>query len=410
MDDTITFYNMGFGDASIISNVSSFSDSPFQDGESPSQNRPFNLLIDFGSKNSVKNGDKLSETIKNACSDIVKRMSRKDVEQNLLITHFHIDHTKFISMLKPNSIDNIYIRDIYRDAGAAYIFNLAKLFYDAPTDKAWEEAWKALKTIPSILSLLKSDGQIHFVGEGSKIRKGNLMFNVLSPSRDEFHKHYKKTSNLKKRLTESDNKMISSFISEYDGFMNFISGKIEGDDREKISFIRNSQNLKGFFSDIFSEERYSTIKDAWRSNKGAKKRFADLEHDFNIVLEEPNKRLLLCGDEKSNDMVRILKKRKENDNSLHYYITKFPHHGTSSHFILANGGNGYLDFHTRNGFAPLSKMVPYGDLDVRYSDLSDLLLVSNYESFCRRKVDSSIKSICPERFVSAINSSISFSI
>jgi len=396
MDDSVTFYNMGFGDASIISNVPPYFDHHSKEENPKVQEAPFNLLVDFGSKNSEKNADKLSKTIKCACDEIIRRMSMKGVEQNLLITHFHNDHTKFIPKLRPKSIDNLYIRNIYSDGGAIYTFNLAKLFFAALTEDEWEEAWDTLSSISGMFAKLNDKSNIIFVREGARIVKGNFRFDVLSPFANERYYPEDQTNFLSEQLAEFDNPLISRFLRLFRELQSFIN-ESKKEDREREEILCLSQNNLEEFDTIvsrvtgpFSEgEYYEQVKAIWKENKNNKqlrKSLSDCEHRFNVVFEDRNKGLLFCGDEESDDMMKILTKKIENGETCYYHIAKFPHQGTTSHFILESFKNKYIDYRTDIGVATLSKRQNYGGLDTRYAYLSRLLVVNDYESFCPKNV------------------------
>lgn len=315
----LRMYNMGFGDCFVI----------YDDNE--------NLMVDFGSIHSEK---ALLKRHPNIFTHIDEYFYNNNSIHSLLITHFHEDHYKFVSKLRDDSLDKIYMRNIYSSSSQIKL-NILALIYFSKTSKIWKTAYDIL-TATSLVGKGKFNCEYHFVKEKDYFSVGATKYQVLAP-----FDGIKENDNDEE--IEEINKLFSKLINQFpdaDKLFNLILNVNQ-------IFIRKEENVFAL-----TEEEVNQIKAIYlkililikllesqkkkllKAKKSAhfvidKKSLSKLiisndEHKYNIVFKNEENTLLMCGDEKSKDMKKIIK----NINSK-IDIIKTPHHGTKSHYTKA---------------------------------------------------------------------------
>jgi beta-lactamase superfamily II metal-dependent hydrolase len=308
----LRMYNVGFGDSFLIKNDNA------------------SLLVDFGSIKKPKSPASLNL----AAQDIRSNMSCSS-EAELLITHFHSDHTNQLPQLGVNIFDKIYIRNIYRTPTTYQMSLLTFIYSCAVRDPEGQDAaLLALFFVKKGLRLLKNNGKIVFVRQGSFFTVGSLGFEVLSPFLSEEAKFRGLCEELLDALFRILPSRIRDAISELQRFGDSVRKSLGDFESVSTSDIEAIPELPQEPADIIK----SYFNNATRREINPIKRLLNQhniskwEHIFNIVIVSSNERpVLLCGDENSCDMAQIVDNLRLRMRQI--YLVKTPHHGSQSHYV-----------------------------------------------------------------------------
>lgn len=293
----ITFYNMGFGDSFLI-----------KDGS----NR---LLVDCGSSN-VDNSIWASNKV-----DIFAKMFFS--KNNLLITHYHMDHLNKLKELSDMGLrfDNIYVRNINN---CIFEFDITNFFFELVNYSYTTGDYNSLIfwLNPSLLfKLLKAGGKV--TGVNNKVnnlfRIGRSRAEVLWPE-----------PTIKIPKIDIENvlaayptclKHLKTLIRLYNSLANIGADNtlaaLDNLINEGISF--NDEVEEAIIKEVIEiaeDPKYKQIRNS----------LSDLENKLSIVFSIDDA-VLMCGDATRRSLTKALASKK----GVKYSIIKVPHHGTSKY-------------------------------------------------------------------------------
>lgn len=322
----ITFFNMNFGDSFLINDS----------GDA--------LLVDCGSI-------KQSKARKKYMVDLIYNET-EHLNNDLVITHYHFDHTSSILNLNNKGIkfNNIYIRcldikcfdfDFYSSFVELLLYAMRS--HDYNTFIQWLN--------PSgFINLLYKNGRVHGVNcaNNNKIYFGRTTANVLWPSPNdnkldeleiitgmvESILFDNMADNLKDDFVDLIKRKIKGVHEFYKSIYQRLVNNSEGISKEELNSILNDIDYdeKNDISEKVIQIFINTIK----IPRYIRKRLSDLENHLSIVFEIDSQ-LLMCGDADNSAMNGALL----NYANAHGYseiktdefeIIKVPHHGTTNYY------------------------------------------------------------------------------
>lgn len=320
---SITFFNMNFGDSFLIKDLND------------------SLLTDCGSINQRKSRkDYMVDLIYN-------KMNR--LNNNLLITHYHSDHTSLILDLNNKGItfNNIYIRcltincfnfDFYSSFIELLIYTVRS--HDYNTFLKWLNP-------KGLINLLSKTGRVHGVNcvKNNKIHFGGTTANVLwpSPTDAKLKEMEEVASEVESTLfvngeTSNEDDSISKIKQKinvayryYKSIYQHLINNENGVSQEELIAVLNNMDYE--YIELSESDIQAFIKTVKVSSR-LRKRLSDLENHLSIVFEIDSQ-LLMCGDADNTAMDgALLNYAKAQGYSEiktdEFGIIKVPHHGTAS--------------------------------------------------------------------------------
>lgn len=295
-------YNVQYGDAYLINENN------------------VNLLVDFGSYNpSIIN--------KRIVSDISSRF--KEHENYVLISHFHKDHFNFIQHLPNNSVDVLYMRNIYTKHSLFITFLALCLL--SKHRSTFKEAYYKLSLINNINQKIR--GHIRFVRRGDKLSIGNSLYDILSPYMNWEDEWFNKRFAINDNFSFSDLiDDISSISEQISNLLQLILSYQQLDDYTELNnnYQIDLRNLDKYIDAISTQDRHQVRDYLYNKLKlNSTKIFnlvRDYEHIVNLSFKSEDDNLLMLGDQAKTIMTKLPEIKKD------YKYIKVPHHGTPPYF------------------------------------------------------------------------------
>lgn len=300
----ITMYNMQFGDSFLIND------------------NGVGLLVDCGTIGKKK----INQNVINQLVNDVTLINTKSI----LITHFHVDHYNCFNQLPSNSIDKVYMRNIYTRNNC--MLNIISLIVFSNEDMRFKEALFKLSLVKNLSSILSPNAKICFVKQNDKIQLGNSEYIVLSPNPCDID-----------LLTDNDILLIDYAIhNAYPDLSEKISEIIEAcpnytDENINLDVIKRfEEKVNCFINFIDNYDKKSKVCDVVLDKlkikrKSLSTKIFNYEHKVNISFRSEDNKLYMFGDQS----FKILNQLVKNINS-DTKIVKTAHHGTKNYFIKFN--------------------------------------------------------------------------
>lgn len=239
----------------------------------------------------------------------------KDLNPDVLITHFHKDHISgllYFAINKKSIFNNLYIPDIFNLRNSSKIVTLILIDYLLQSVKI--SSLKNASTLYDlVLGLCSTSKKIKFLKRNDEFRN----YKVLAPFEEDIINAAESLYNDLKPFSSDWDKISSNFIK-------IISSKVDGEQLSQSRiYSRELSITDSMFKDL---ERLS------QNDSQAKKSLNSFGHKINIVFHSKNnsvnENILFTGDAECNQLDKL---KSLGDFYNQYKIYKIPHHGTKKH-------------------------------------------------------------------------------